>query len=129
MKAAWFSTPRPVYELYDLKADPSELRNLSGNVELAAVENQLRTALAGKMIQDFDYLPLPQVQPGDAGGENRAKAFRRLDSDGNGNLSAAEFAKGRQPEDAAVWFKLRDKDANGIISRKEYLQNMDAKQR
>jgi hypothetical protein len=59
--AAYFTTPRPVYELYDLEADPSELNNLSGKAELAATERELRLALTEKMILDFDYLPLPAI--------------------------------------------------------------------
>jgi arylsulfatase A-like enzyme len=57
----YFTTPRPVYELYDLEADPSELNNISGKPELASVERELREALAEKMILDFDYLPLPDL--------------------------------------------------------------------
>jgi len=59
--ATYFTTPRPVYELYDLDSDPSELNNLSGTRELAAMEKELRAALAEKMILDFDYLPLPAL--------------------------------------------------------------------
>jgi arylsulfatase A-like enzyme len=61
LRATYFTTPRPVYELYDLEADPSELNNLSGNPKLAAVERELRIALTEKMIVDFDYLPLPAI--------------------------------------------------------------------
>ena len=61
VSATYFTTPRPVYELYDLDADPSELNNLSGKPGMAAVENELRGALAEKMILDFDYLPLPAM--------------------------------------------------------------------
>lgn len=64
ISATYFATPRPVYELYDLQSDPSELNNLSGRRELAAVERELRTALAEKMIVDCDYLPLPDLQVG-----------------------------------------------------------------
>jgi hypothetical protein len=59
----YFTVPRPVYELYDLNADPSELINLSGKPELAAVEHELRVALSEKMILDFDFLPLPSLDP------------------------------------------------------------------
>ena len=59
--ATYFISPRPVYELYDLQTDPSELNNLSGNLELAAVERKHREALAEKMVLDFDYLPLPAL--------------------------------------------------------------------
>lgn len=61
LRSTYFTTPRPVYELYDLDADPSELKNLSGRPEVAAVERELRDALAEKMILDFDYLPLPEL--------------------------------------------------------------------
>jgi N-sulfoglucosamine sulfohydrolase len=61
VQATYFTTPRPVYELYDLDNDPSELNNLSGQPELTAVERELREALAEKMILDWDYLPLPAL--------------------------------------------------------------------
>lgn len=66
LSRTYFTQPRPVYELYDLDADPSELNNLSGSAELAAVEREMRTAMAEKMIQDFDYLPLPNLKVGEA---------------------------------------------------------------
>lgn len=61
LRVTYFTTPRPVYELYDLQADPSELSNLSGKAEVASVEKELREALAEKMLLDFDYLPLPAL--------------------------------------------------------------------
>jgi arylsulfatase A-like enzyme len=61
LATTYFSQPRPVYELYDLESDPSELRNLSGSPALREVEQGLRVALAEKMILDWDYLPLPDV--------------------------------------------------------------------
>jgi hypothetical protein len=61
LQATYFTTPKPVYELYDLDNDPSELQNLSGQPEVADVERRLREALAEKMILDWDYLPLPAM--------------------------------------------------------------------
>jgi arylsulfatase A-like enzyme len=75
LRATYFTTPRPVYELYDLEADPSELNNLSGKPELAAVERELREALARKMVLDFDYLPLPALM--DEAGEPAKKGKRK----------------------------------------------------
>lgn len=63
LRRIYFTTPRPVYELYDLERDPSELTNLSGKPEVAAAERELRAALIEKMILDFDYLPLPAAGP------------------------------------------------------------------
>jgi arylsulfatase A-like enzyme len=55
----YFTTPRPVLELYDLKNDPGELNNLAGKRDFAKVEHELKAALQEKMILDYDYLPLP----------------------------------------------------------------------
>ena len=79
MTATYFTTPRPVYELYDLEADPGELNNLSGNPKLAATERELRTALAEKMILDWDYLPLPDLmaETASGGGGKKAKGKKK----------------------------------------------------
>ena len=125
LTATYFATPRPVYELYDLAADPSELNNLSGKSELRETEHALRVALAEKMIVDFDYLPLPDVagRAENAGGDGkpRAAAFARLDADGDGRLSREEFGVRRAPAEAEKWFTARDANADGFVSRDEYL--------
>lgn len=79
MTATYFTSPRPVYELYDLEADPGELTNLSGNPKLASTERELRTALAEKMILDWDYLPLPDLMADtpSAGGGKKAKGKKK----------------------------------------------------
>ena len=133
MSATYFSTPRPVYEFYDLEKDPAELNNLSGKPEVAEAERTLRLEMAKKMIIDFDYLPLPAI-PGEdkpaKKGKGKAKAdvsaeraplFKKLDVDGDGRLSRAEFSVSRSPADAAEWFARRDADGDGFISRAEFL--------
>jgi arylsulfatase A-like enzyme len=130
LRATYFTTPRPVYELYDLDQDPSELNNLSGQPEVAVVERSLRLALAEKMIVDFDYLPLPAITgTRDAAKQkqkpsDRAIAFKRLDTDQDGKLSKSEFSADREPADAELWFTRRDTDHDGFISRAEYLANL-----
>jgi hypothetical protein len=56
---AYFTLPRPVLELFDLDNDPSELNNLIGKPEHAAIQDELLRALQEKMILDYDFLPLP----------------------------------------------------------------------
>lgn len=56
---AYFPKSRPVYELYDLQADPSEMENLAGRPEYKEIEEQLKLALSDKMVQNSDFLPLP----------------------------------------------------------------------
>lgn len=78
LRSMYFKTPRPVYELYDLDADPSELNNISGKPEVAAVERELRAAMAEKMILDFDYLPLPDLMEQNSGaGAKQGKGKRK----------------------------------------------------
>src|ERR1043166_341204 len=55
----YFSTPRPLFELYDLQSDPNEFTNLSGKKEAAEVEHELKTRLQEWMILERDFLPLP----------------------------------------------------------------------
>jgi arylsulfatase A-like enzyme len=58
-KRAYFSSPRPTFELYDLENDPAELNNLAGNSNFQKVELELKRALTEKMILDWDFLPTP----------------------------------------------------------------------
>jgi arylsulfatase A-like enzyme len=128
--ATYFTTPRPVYELYDLEKDPSELHNLSGQPAVAELERELRLALAEKMIVDFDYLPLPAIPEAEASGNgaaprksaegNRAAQFAQKDTNKDNQLSREEFGAGRAAADAQRWFELRDADANGFLSREEF---------
>jgi N-sulfoglucosamine sulfohydrolase len=59
----YFSPTRPMFELFDLEADPSEFKNLNGTKEAATVEKELKAALQEWMILQRDFLPLP-VPPG-----------------------------------------------------------------
>ncbi len=59
----YFAQPRPMFELYDLRNDPSEFKNLAGTTEGAAAERELRAALQEWMILQRDFLPLPVLPP------------------------------------------------------------------
>ncbi len=73
VSSTYFTTPRPVYELYDLESDPSELNNLSGKAVRQGGEGTAE-ALAEKMILDWDYLPLPDLmEGGQKGGQKGGK--------------------------------------------------------
>jgi len=56
---AYFTWPRPVFELYDLDADPNEMTNLAGQAEHAKIERELKIIMQEKMILDYDFLPVP----------------------------------------------------------------------
>jgi hypothetical protein len=56
-----------------------------------------------------------------AGNNARAAKFEALDVDKDGILSFSEFAGRRKPNEAEKWFKLRDGNNDGFISREEFL--------
>lgn len=58
-KRLYFESPRPVFELYDLKSDPYQLKNLADSKAMETVETELRSELDKWMIREGDYLPLP----------------------------------------------------------------------
>ncbi len=58
-KRLFFKTPRPIFELYDLKEDPFQLVNLAGKKATSKTESQLRSQMDRWMVQESDYLPLP----------------------------------------------------------------------
>ncbi len=55
----FFQNPRPIVELYDLRNDPLELKNLAGEKSVTDTERTLREQLENWMIREHDYLPLP----------------------------------------------------------------------
>ncbi len=130
----YFTSPRPIYEFYDLQSDPFELNNLSGQEEVREVEREHRVALAKKMIRDFDYLPLPDVMepvaaqrrkrqaagPGN-GQAARQQSFKRLDADADGQLTFDEFVVGRKQDEAQSFFTRRDANTDQRLSLEEYL--------
>lgn len=46
LQAGYFATPRPAEELYDLRADPHEVRNLAGDPAHAGVKAELSASLS-----------------------------------------------------------------------------------
>ena len=56
---AFFSEPRSMLEVYDLKNDPHKLNNLSDHPEYADVEQRLKEELHEWMILNEDHIPLP----------------------------------------------------------------------
>ncbi len=54
---AYFQSPRPVLELFDLDTDPGELNNLAGKPEFSDVQQTLMAVLQEKIITDYDSIP------------------------------------------------------------------------
>lgn len=62
LSAMYFAERRPMFELYDLEADPNELRNIAGTPD-ATEESKLKAALQEWMILQRDFVPLPVPPP------------------------------------------------------------------
>lgn len=71
----YFAAPRPMFELFDLKADPAELENLHGRPAMAKVQQELMAALQEWMILERDFLPLP-IAP-EPRGENAGRGKQK----------------------------------------------------
>ncbi len=54
---ACFMKPRPRYELYDLKADPHELKNLINDSSYTSVKEELQGVLENWSIETGDFIP------------------------------------------------------------------------
>lgn len=54
--------PRKPEALYDIAADPFEMDNLIGNAAVAAIESELRAALASHLLAARDVMLLPEFE-------------------------------------------------------------------
>ncbi len=72
MSRLYFSPTRPMFELFDLKQDPSEFDNLIGKKEVSAIESDLKARLQEWMILERDYVPLPVPPPPQAAARARS---------------------------------------------------------
>jgi len=59
LAALYFKPNRPMFELFDLEADPAEMHNLIDSKEAAAIQKELKGALQEWMILQRDFAPLP----------------------------------------------------------------------
>ena len=66
MSRLYFAEHRSMFELYDLEADPAELKNLVGDEGSANLLKELKAALQEWMILQRDYVPLPVPPPAPA---------------------------------------------------------------
>ncbi len=72
-ESLYFSPTRAMFELYDLQADPAELKNLAGTPAAAVVEGKLKAALQEWMILERDFVPLPVAPEAMAGQGDEGK--------------------------------------------------------
>jgi N-sulfoglucosamine sulfohydrolase len=66
MARLYFAPTRPMFELFDLEADPNEFENLADSQEHSAIARELKAALQEWMILERDFLPLPVPPPAPA---------------------------------------------------------------
>jgi N-sulfoglucosamine sulfohydrolase len=59
MARMYLQPTRPMFELFDLQADPAEMTNLYQSADHATIREDLRKRLVEWMILERDHLPLP----------------------------------------------------------------------
>ncbi|MBM3727723.1 MAG: sulfatase [Acidobacteria bacterium] len=62
VQAQWMAARRPELELYDLKADPHEVRNLAADPRHAATRDRLLAALNGWIVETKDQGERPETR-------------------------------------------------------------------
>ena len=60
IQAQWMAARRPSEELYDIKNDPWETKNLAGDTEYAGIKRRFKEALYNWMIRTRDAALLPE---------------------------------------------------------------------
>ena len=69
----------------------------------------------------FAITATAQQAPGAAPRPSPEEVFKRLDKNHDGRLSFDEFRGNRDTDEAAGWFKARDLDGDGFLSREEFI--------
>jgi len=120
------------YELFDYVSDPVESRNLA-DAEPAVLRFMKSLLASHPEPRPQVGKPLPEptkdvVPPKQAAKDtpkkktDRAALFARRDTDGDGQLSRAEFlANQPDPDMAPARFDRFDSDRNGVLSRAEFI--------
>ncbi len=113
-QSAFWRTPRTPEELYDLEADPDEVRNLAESAEHRAIKERLRAALYAHLEEVRDVCLLPEGEmvarsrggsPYDMARNGEVYPLRRV-------LAAADLAAGLDLGDVDALRKLlRDDDS------------------
>jgi N-sulfoglucosamine sulfohydrolase len=103
--------PKPVEELYDLKADPQELNNLAASSKYAEVLVKMRGLLKDKIlkIRDAGFLFEPEMMMRSVGTTTYEMAHDTANYDLERIYTAAEMVGVAQPEEIAA--NLTDSDS------------------
>lgn len=117
------------FELYDYEEDPGETKNLAS--ERPEIVRQLQVLLAShpeakpqvKAGTDTGVKPEPPTKPA-AKSKDRGAMFEKRDKDANGSLSREEFLLNQpDPEEAPKRFPQFDANQDGVLSREEFVKS------
>ncbi len=109
--AALWETPQPVEELYDLEADPWEVRNLADDPAQASLVAKYRQRLQQQMVavKDTGVIPEPMFQT--LAGEDTIREYARSEQCDLEELTRLAFlASAGDPENTTALFAMMQDD-------------------
>ncbi len=114
------------YELYDYAADPQERKNLVNDQPEAAAKLKAVLAAYPEARPQITAKPAAETATGETGKKNarqdREKLFSGRDKDADGKLTREEFlANQKDAEAAASRWTRSDKNSDGTLSREEFV--------
>jgi iduronate 2-sulfatase len=114
------SADKAMFELYDYQADPLETKNLAS--EQPAIVTELRTLLAKHPEAEPQIQTKPTAKKTEPA-KDRGVMFDSRDKDKDCLLTKEEFlANQPDPDEAPKRFPKFDMDANGSLSREEFIK-------
>lgn len=119
LQASYFQTPRAEEELYDLRADPDEVRNLAGDPQFRTIKTELADTLAAwrKRIDDPGRMPEDQMIKAAWGAETQPRTAKPVIARNGTSVTLSSDTKG-----ASIGYRL-----NGERGWRLYTAPFDAR--
>ncbi|MFT3723966.1 MAG: hypothetical protein QM773_10295 [Hyphomonadaceae bacterium] len=108
LQASYFQTPRPAEELYDLKADPDEVKNLADDPAFRGVKTELASSLSSwrQTIGDPGKMPEDQMIMAAWGAQRQPQTATPVISETADGAGAVRVALSSGTDGASIGYRL-----------------------